>query len=229
MTAKTLGAERESTAAQVAYAAHAEGARTTASAAYAHAEGYNNTASAQTAHVEGQQNTASGYYSHAGGVNANADAHASFSRGGAGGGLGSSRAQVSIYELGIVTTNSAQSYFLTFDGSGSLVFTGAGTNTLFVPQFSNYQFELNLTARRAASSTTSQGWLYAGLIARDSGNCRMVGSVTQLATWSDTSLGSVSITANTTWNILSIQVTPSSSSSTTWHGVLTVNELALTS
>lgn len=138
--------------------------------------------------------------------------------------LGASRSQVAAYTLGALTTTTAATV-LTFDGAA----VGA-SNVLTVPLYANFLFQSSLSVRRPATATASQGWLHSGLIARDvGGNARMVGSVTQIATWSDVALGSVTFTANTAGNYLAVTVTPASAVTLAWQCVLTVNELALTS
>lgn len=133
-----------------------------------------------------------------------------------------------VYQLTAQTT-ATTAVALTFDGSNVANPTGTPANVLLIPTFTNILFELNVTVRERTIATASQGWLYSGLAARDSGSSRIVGTVTQLATWSETTTnGTVTVTANTASNYLSIVATPSNANTLNWRAVLTVNQLALT-
>jgi hypothetical protein len=116
---------------------------------------------------------------------------------------------------------------LTMDGQPTVV-TGAAGNVLELVPYTNVLFELKLTARRAGVATISQGWSHQGMIVRDAGNARIVGSVAQVATWSEgASLGTVSFSASA--NYLRVQVTPSATAATIWNGRLSTTELTLSS
>ncbi|MET1006588.1 MAG: hypothetical protein ABWX96_13650 [Propionibacteriaceae bacterium] len=247
--------EGQSTSCGTALYAHAEGFSTTASGYYSHSEGSNNTASGQAAHVEGANGTASGQYSHAEGgsctatgIAAHAEgtssqangnySHASGYQGKADGtsawahggqnvaNIGATRAQCAVYSMGATVVAGGASV-LTFDGGVPIITSGTGTNVLIIPSLAAYVFELKLSMRAAASATKSQGWQYSGMIARDAGNPpRLVGSVTQVAGWSDSALGIVTFSINTTSNYLNISCGSNvQTANTVWHGVLTVNEL----
>jgi hypothetical protein len=211
------------------YAGHAEGVSTVASGGYSHAEGYFGQATATASHVEGGNGTAAGNYSHAGGWRAKADGHGSWAR--ASGTLTSaSRFQVAMYTLGVTTASTTANQVLTFDHSGTANVAAGTANVLVVPTFGNYLFELTLSVRLTGTATRSCGWVYKGLVARDSGSARIVGTVTQVTSWADgTTLGTVAITADTTNQALQVAVTPSVATSMPWFGVLTVNELVATS
>lgn len=205
-------------------AAHAEGNSGDASGLYSHAEGIATTASGITSHAEGDSSVASGSTTHAQGHMGVADApymhaHGAFRM------TGVSRFQSALYGLSARTaTTSART--LTFDASLSVNFAPPNNNVLLLPTYVTYSFQLQLVARREVTATASQGWLLAGLVARDTGAPRMVGAVTQLATWTDaTSQGTVAITVHTINNYLNIAVTPASGTATYWLGTLRVTEL----
>lgn len=118
---------------------------------------------------------------------------------------------------------------LTTDGAAT-VDTGSGANVIMLPQYSSYLFELKLAARRAGASTLSQGWSLQGMVSRDAGAPRLVGSVVQVAGWNEgTSLGTVNVAANTTGNYLEVTVTPSAATPTAWNGRMATIELTLAS
>lgn len=126
------------------------------------------------------------------------------------------------------TTNALGAFHLTFDGSQTVSTTVP--NVLVIPQFANYLFELALSARLNGVGLSSRGWVYKGLIVRDPGqSCRLVGSVTQVATWGDSTVGTISIAANTSSNYLQIQATPNQASMAVFFGTLNVTELVLNS
>lgn len=208
---------------------HAEGQGSFASGPYTHAEGINAGATAIASHAEGSNTSSGGGYSHAGGLYAKADALGSWARSAVQPStVSASRAQVAIYNMALVTANTTAAT-LTFDGQ-ALNAVNPGGNVLIVPLYSNYLFNFTLTARRPVNTGWSQGWVFNGLIARDSGSARMVGTATQAVTWNDGSAaGTVAITANTTSNYLQIQVTAANTGATHWHGVLMVNEFSSTS
>lgn len=207
---------------------HAEGSATTASGSLAHAEGGATTASGNSSHAEGSQSVASGNFSHAGGYAGLADGYASWARGNPQSVTNNvTRTQVAVYTMGAQAAGTA-STLLTLDGGSSTVtITGAGTNVLVVPALSTYLFELKLVARRLAMTASSQAWSYSGVITRDStGSARLVGSVTQIGTWADTAIGTVTIAASSANNYLQIYVAGNNASYTTvWNGVMITSEL----
>lgn len=209
--------------------AHVEGINTAASAPYGHAEGNTTTASGQSGHAEGYLSEANGVYSHAGGLQSYANKIGQWARSSLQPAtINAQRAQCSIYTMGMQTT-ATSTVFLTLDGTTALNLTGPTTNQLVIPLYSTYQFSLTLVTRRVGVATASQGWVYNGMIARDSGNARIVGTVTQTATWSDAALATVAITANTSSQYLQVAVTPATSTLMSFNGVLTVNELTVAS
>lgn len=239
-----MGAAMEGQATSVlAVGAHAEGNRTRAPGAAAHAEGLGSAANGPSSHAEGNGSyvtgdsahgeginaTATGNYSHAGGVYSVASALGQWCRSCLiPSTIAATRAQVSIYTVGCVTTNTLAA-LLTFDGLTTATVSGPTTNVLVIPQFSTYQFTLSLATRRVGVSTASQGWVYNGLVGRDSGNARIIGSVAANAAFSDSAIATVAFTANTTSQYLSITVTPATVVQMSFSGVLTVNELAVAS
>lgn len=257
MTIRYVGAEVEGAGKQTGQHAHAEGGSTEANGQYSHAEGGSTTASGvrshaegnstvaagTAAHSEGQATTASANCSHAAGLGSvatgpqshasgnygKADAMSVWAHGGQGlSFLGATRAQVAIYQLSGSSTGTTP-YNLTFDGN-AVQTSGASQNVVPIPTYATYLFELKLVCRRVGSTLGSAGWRHTGLITRDTGgNCRLVGSVTQVAAWQDAAIGTVTFAANTA-NYLQIQVAGTTAGiQTVWHGVLTVNEMIQTS
>jgi hypothetical protein len=226
-TASYTHSEGSGTAASGQYG-HAEGYNSLASGIYSHCEGYTGTASGSATHCEGYSSVASANFTHAGGRLARADGLGSWAR--ASGALSSaSRYQVAVYTLG-ATTSSLSAATLTFDHTGSPQYSGNNQNVLVVPMYGNYLFDLTLSTRLPSTATRSCGWAYKGMIARDTGNVRIVGAVTQVATWADgAALGAVAVTADTTNQCLQIAVTATTTSPVPWFGVLTVNEMVATS
>lgn len=142
--------------------------------------------------------------------------------------INASRSESNIYGLAAQTT-AATAKTLTMDGTGT-VDISSEPNVLIVPAFSNYMFSLQLTARRAGVTVVSQGWTFHGMIARDAGNVRLVGSITQVSQCNEgSSLGTVGFAANTTGQYLAVTVTPSAATATIWNARLTTNELTLAS
>lgn len=206
------------------FCSHAEGNSTTAAGSSSHAEGYLSAANGTYSHADGSNTNASGNNSYAGGVYATATGVGAFSRGSVQPSvIATNRAQYSVYTLGAKTTDATTTQ-LTFDAGGTVTTTGATTNTVPIPLYSTYLFNLTIVSRRATVGTSSQGWVYNGLVARDSASARVVGTITQTSTWSDTALGTVAISAGAT-NTLVIQVTGQAGITLNWHAVLTVNEL----
>ncbi len=134
------------------------------------------------------------------------------------------RAQASGMMLGAQTASTA-TVTLTTDGAA----VGAG-NIPVVSAGTSWLFKLNLISRRVGVATGTQGWSYQGVVARDTGGtARLVGTPTQLATWSDVTNGAVTLAADTTANYLQITVNPAVATAMLWHAVLTYNELVATS
>lgn len=220
-------AEGYSTLASGAYS-HAEGQSSGASGGQSHAEGYGTIASGFYTHAEGYSTTASAGFSHAGGGYATADHVGSWVRGSANPtALSSTRAQTGVYLLSL-TTGSTSAATLTMDGTGSVNYAAAAYNVLVIPSLAFYTFELLVMGRRFSANAVTAGWLLAGLVTRDTGTtARIVGTVTTLSSWTDsTSPGTVAVTANAN-NYLQIAVTPSSGASMAWQAVLRTNEMVL--
>lgn len=209
---------------------HAEGYGTNATELASHAEGWNALASGLQSHAEGWASAATGNYSHAGGYAGKADAINSWASGWPAAAVSGSRAQVSIYKVGCLTTSgSSAAATLTMDGQPTVnVSGGAAQNVLTLAPYTAYLFDLKVVARRPAGVTGSQGWIYSGLATRDSGGAVLAGTVTQIATWSNATQGTVTITIDPT-PYLKISFAPSNTTQVSVFGVLTVAELALTS
>lgn len=142
--------------------------------------------------------------------------------------IAATRSQSGAYPVAGKTTTTAATQ-LTMDGLAPVA-TGSNPNVLLVPAYTNIIFELKLTARRVGGTTLSHGWSFQGIIARDNGACWLVGSVMQIASWTDgASLGTVTISANTTGNYLQIQTTATAATTTSWNGRLTTIELSTAS
>lgn len=231
MTVRLIGSDQGPAAtAASGINSHAEGANTTASGNYAHAEGSAAKATGANSHAEGNTTTASAPGSHAGGNYATADAIGAWARGTmTPGNVYGARVQYGTYAMAAATTSTAGTV-LTMDANSTVNYTPGTANVLVIPLYSNYVFQLMLTVRRIGGGAVSNGWHFSGMVARDNGNARLVGSPTQLATWTDgTSLGTVAIAVNATFSYLTVTVSPSSATATSWHGVLTTNELSTTS
>lgn len=241
MTVRLIGSDQGPAAtAASGINSHAEGANTTASGNYAHAEGSAAQASGASSHAEGASTKATGAYAHAEGSNTTAAANLSH----AGGNYATAdvmgawtrsavqpsapfpngtRAQVGIYNMAVYTA-STTSTMLTTDGSGTAVTTGAAANVLVIPLYANFLVQMSISVRRPGVATSSQGWLFSCLLGRDSGSARLVGAATQLATWSDATIGTINITAGT--NYLAVFVTAATAAPATWHCLMQVNEMA---
>lgn len=205
--------------------AHVEGETSQAPGPGAHAEGYLGYASGSYSHAEGYNSQATGYASHAGGFMSFASAAGAWAFGHRGMlSLGANRTQAATYTLSRNTT-STSAQVLTFDGNGTIVTSGEGTNVLTLTSAAAYVFQAMTTVRRPSTSTSTQGWLHTGLITRDFSTARMVGSVSQLAGWQDVNNGNLTFTADTANNCLAVTATPVASSSMHWFCVLSVAEL----
>lgn len=204
---------------------HAEGSGNTASGQFGHAEGYQTYAQGAGSHAQGFGSNAFASYTHAGGQYGKASVAGSWVHGFPGGGA-SYPAQCGIYGLWATTT--ANSTSVQLSASGAAPYSTPANNLMFNP-YTNVMFDIMLTARRLGTATTSVGWRYAGMVARDSGNARLVGTVTSIGVWSDATIGTVGISIDTANQVLAITVTPNAATQTMWQAVVLTNEIAMSS
>lgn len=206
--------------------AHAEGQSTSASGSAAHAEGYSSAAAGTSAHAEGTSTQAATACSHAGGQSATTIVAYGWTRGSMPvGQIYNNRACTSVYTLGAVTTSTAAA-ILTADGLQTITSTGESRNVLILPLYSNVLFRLEITARRAATSASSQAWIYDGLLARDTGAVRVVAStLTTSFTDGSTALGTINLVLDNGIYAFEPTVTPSAATKTVWAATLRTTEL----
>jgi hypothetical protein len=199
---------------------HAEGNNTVASGFYSHAQGASSTASANYAHAEGNGGTASGNFSHVEGFQGAAPRYAQHAKA-SGQFAAIGDAQLASFVARRSTTDATAS-ILSFDGSGTVVTSGATTNVLTLAVARALKFRVEVIARRTDVEGTVAGWTIEGVLAREtSGNVRIVGS-TVTTKWYDSGAANwtVTATADTTNQCLAITATGEAAKTIRWVAAL---------
>lgn len=163
---------------------HAEGQSTTASGVNSHAQGTATTASGDNSHAEGNLTMASGTNSHAEGQRSVASRLAQRATSA---GLFASAGDAQAGGMVLRRESTDATAGVLTAANAAVALTGASTNVLTIPVSRAYMLRIDAVARRTDVQGEMAGFIWEGLVGRDStGSARIIGTPTT-DKWNDVS------------------------------------------